>query len=809
MTRVDRKTEDAYRIRIDDMSCASCVARVERAILGVQGVQAVSVNLVEGTADVDGGDPAAVVDAVTHSGYPAWFRKHERAVAFAVEFDNVVPQTSEWPALLAQLDDAPVVTPRTRRAVELTTRAHPADVLEHLQAQGFSAHLRELRNDDAGDNAARDAREIGRAWRRALLAGGVGFSLMLGMWTGALPMFDSSPAHRLLWAGFATLCLVTMMYSGAPYYLGAWKQARHGTSNMDTLVALGTGAAWLSSVLLLIRPDLIPGDKHLYLDTSVMILAFLQFGHALEIRAKGKTRDAIGGLYALTPETARCVRPARDLDLPIGLLRVGDEVRVRPGERVPIDGEVIEGRSHVDESMLTGESLPASKQPGDMLTGGTLNGSGALVMRVTQSSADTTLAHIIQMVKQAQSSKPPIGRLVDRVAAVFVPVVLLIAALTFVVWLASGPAPRGAYALTAAIAVLVIACPCALGLATPIAIMVGIGRAAQAGILIRNGDALQTVDGITHLVVDKTGTLTEGRPRVTRVQAGAVDETRLLQIAASLEVHSEHPLADAIVAAARERDLTLKPVVDFVAHNGLGVSGRIDNRPCFAGNRRFMLDNGVVCTEDGDERADHATLIYVARDTALLGTLQLEDPIRRDSAHAVRDLHAAGIQVVMCTGDRAEAALAVARQLGIEQVYSEVLPAHKADVVEKLQRQGHRVAMAGDGINDAPALARADVGFAIGSGTAIAIENADITLASNSLTSIRTAIALSRATLRNIRQNLFGAFIYNVIGIPLAAGVFYPLTGWLLNPVFASAAMAMSSVTVVTNANRLRFMRLT
>ncbi len=809
MTAPDDKRVAAFRIRIDDMTCASCVARVERAILGVEGVQSASVNLVEGTADVAGGDPAAVVNAVTHSGYPAWFRKPQRAVAFLVEFADAVPAPSEWTALLAALDGAPVVVTRAPRSVELTTGAHPVDVLEHLQAQGYSARLREIGSDDTDDNAARDQREIRRAWRRALLAGGVGFGLMTGMWTGALPAFDAGPATRLLWAGFALLCLVTMAYSGSMYFQGAWKQARHGTSNMDTLVALGTGAAWLSSVLLLIWPDLIPGRKHLYLDTSVIILAFLQLGHALEVRAKGKTRDAIGGLYALAPTTARCVRAAQDLDIPIGLLRVGDQVRIRPGERVPIDGDVIDGRSHVDESMLTGESLPVGKQPGDAVTGGTLNGNGALLIRVTQAAENTTLARIIQMVKQAQSSKPPIGRLVDKVAGVFVPVVLAIAALTFAAWLATGPAPQGAYALTAGIAVLVIACPCALGLATPIAIMVGIGRAAQAGILIRNGDALQTVNGITHLVVDKTGTLTEGRPRVTRVQGDAVDAARLLQVAASLEVHSEHPLAGAIAAAARERGVTLKPVTAFMAHSGLGVSGRIDNRLCLAGNRRFMLDNGVACTEDGDDRADRATLIYVARDTALLGTLQIEDPIREDSAGAVRDLRAAGIEVVMCTGDRAEAALAVAQRLGIEQVYSEVLPAHKADVVEKLQRQGHRVAMAGDGINDAPALARADVGFAIGSGTAIAIENADITLASNSLTSIRTAIALSRATLRNIKQNLFGAFIYNVIGIPLAAGVFYPLTGWLLNPVFASAAMAMSSVTVVTNANRLRFVRLT
>jgi Cu+-exporting ATPase len=801
--------DEAFRIRIDDMSCASCVARVEKAILGVPGVQGASVNLVEGSADVEGGNPDAVVDAVTHSGYPAWYRPVQRAVAFRVEFEATAPAESELNKLLAPLDPAPGLVASPPDAVELTTPAHPADVLQRLHDAGLAARLREIPLEDTEDNAARDAREVRRAWRRALLAGGVGLGLMTGMWSGALPAFDTDASTRLLWTGLALLCLFTMAYSGAMYYQGAWKQARHGTSNMDTLIALGTGAAWLSSALLLIRPDLVPGEKHLYLDTSVMILAFLQLGHALEVRAKGKTRDAIGGLLALTPDTARCVRNGHEEDIPIGLLRLEDEVRVRPGERVPIDGEVIEGRSHLDESMLTGESLPVAKQPGDFVTGGTLNGNGSLLVRVTATAENSTLAQIIGMVRQAQSSKPPIGRLVDRVAAVFVPVVLVVAAITFFTWLVTGPAPQGAYALTAGIAVLVIACPCALGLATPIAIMVGIGRAAQSGILIRNGDTLQSVSGITHLVVDKTGTLTEGRPRVTRLESPGAAETETLQLAAAVELHSEHPLAAAIVAEARGRDLELPPVEDFTAHSGLGVSGRIDGHLCRVGSRRFMQESGVALPESALEPAGNATLIHVATDGELLGILQLEDPVRADSAAAVDSLRESGIEVVMCTGDRAATAAAVARELGIAQIHSEVLPADKADVVAQLQRQGARVAMAGDGINDAPALARADVGFAIGSGTAIAIENADITLASNSIASVQTAIALSRATLRNIKQNLFGAFVYNVIGIPLAAGIFYPLTGWLLNPVFASAAMALSSVTVVTNANRLRFIRLT
>ncbi len=804
--------DDTYTLDIEDMSCAACVARVEKTLRGIDGVRDASVNLVEGKAVVRGGDPRAVAETVTRRGYPARLQAAPAPPAnLQLQFEAPPPSTADIEAALRPLDGEVRVRQRAPQRVELVTRAHPGAVLAALAGPGWRPTLLEPLEEEGEDPAAAARREIARSWRRALLAGGVGFGLMAAGMGGLLPAFDSGPAARALWSGLAVLCLFTMAWSGRDYYAGAWKQLRHRSTNMDTLVALGTGAAWLSSVLLLAWPDLIPGGGHLYLDTSVLILGFLQFGHALEVRARARTRDAIRSLVELAPRRARLLWEGREFALPVALLRVGDRLRVRPGERIPADGVVVEGRSSVDESMLTGESRPVARQPGDALTGGTLNGNGSLLMEVTRLGRDTTLAHIVELVRQAQAGKPPIGRLVDRVAAVFVPVVLVIAALTFAAWLALGPAPAATHALTAAIAVLVIACPCALGLATPIAIMVGTTRAARLGVLIRNGDALQTAAGLTHLVVDKTGTLTEGRPRVTELQvADGIDEQTLLAAAAGLEQHSEHPLAGAVLAAARERGIEPLTVTGFEAVTGRGVQGDGPDGYYRLGNRAFLEQSGVTLPpallhEAERLGADGAGILLVARGAQALGLLAVQDPLRQDSAAAVAKLHAAGIRVLMCTGDARPTAHAVAARLGIDEVHAEVMPADKLRLVERLQAQGHRVGMAGDGINDAPALAAADVGFAIGSGTDVAIESADITLAGSSLHSVMAAIRISRATLANIRQNLFGAFVYNVLGIPLAAGVFFPFTGWLLNPAFASAAMALSSVTVVSNANRLRF----
>jgi Cu+-exporting ATPase len=812
---------DGYKLAVEDMSCASCVARVEKAILAVDGVIDASVNLVEAAAYVVGGDPARVVDAVSGHGYPSHLIIRQTANDILLVFEGPLADAEQHRAIdiLKKFSRADHIHCSGRQRCQIRTSAHPADILLALRETGLTARIVEDTEDPYRVQEQQARHHILHSIRRAALAAGVGFGLMLAMNLGALPAVDSGSSltelqGRGFWLVIALLCLLTMAYSGHSYYTGAWKQARHGHANMDTLVAVGTAAAWLSSVILILAPDFMPeAQRHVYLETSVLILAFLQFGHALEIRAKARTGKAIGALIELAPKTAHIVRHQKEVEIPVSLLQTGDVFILRPGETVATDGTVIDGTSNVNESMITGESLPVAKSTNDRITGGTINRSGLLRVRVDRIGDDTTLASIIQSVKQAQMSKPPIGRLVDQVAAVFVPVVLVIATLTFFSWLYFGPEPQLPFALTTAIAVLVIACPCALGLATPIAITVGMGRAAQLGILIRNGDALQSAADISHLLVDKTGTLTEGQPRVTEFHCiDTAAKEHVLQWAASLEHASEHPLAEAIVAAAAERALQLLPVQSFHAEAGQGVCGSIENRVLYIGRQEWIESRHVGIDSSLREHARRMarqamTPVWLADQTQALAVLGLRDPVRTDSPAAVRKLHAQGIEVVMCTGDHADTAQAVALELDIKSVHSRVLPADKADVIRALQQQGFTVGMVGDGVNDAPALTQAQVGFAIGSGTDAAIESADVTLASNSLASVATAISLSKATLSNIRQNLFGAFIYNTTGIPLAAGLFYPLSGWLLSPVFASVAMALSSVTVVSNANRLRLFK--
>jgi Cu+-exporting ATPase len=808
-----------YRLAVEDMSCASCVARVEKTIRTVEGVTEASVNLVEGAAYVIGGDPNRVAEAVTSQGYPSHLADQQTTAEVLLVFDSPLQQMEQdmATAALKRVSPALQVMWRDHRRCQTTTSTHPADLLLALQGNGFAARIVEDTQDPSRLQAEEAKRQIRQSIQRAALAAAVGFGLMFAMHLGILPPVDSrssltDPAGRGFWLAVALLCLFTMAYSGYRYYSGAWKQARHRQANMDTLVAVGTAAAWLSSVILIVAPDFIPEtQRHVYLETSVLILAFLQFGHALEIRARARTGKAISALIELAPKTARILRHDKEVAIPVSLLRSGDIFVVRPGETIATDGTVVAGSSSVNESMITGEALPVAKQPDAGVTGGTLNQTGLLRVRVDRVGEATTLASIIQSVKRAQMSKPPIGRQVDKVAAVFVPIVLVIAAMTFASWLYLGPHPQLPFAITTAIAVLVIACPCALGLATPIAIMVGMGRAAQLGILIRNGDALQSAAGISRLIVDKTGTLTEGQPRVTDFHCSeAVDEERALQWAASLETASEHPLAQAIVTSAAQRGLQILPVQSFHAEAGQGVRGTVEDRELFLGRRQWIESQGIGLDSRLRDRAVQlarraVTPVWLADETRVLALLGLRDPVRKDTPAAIEALHSQGIEVVMCTGDHAETAQSVARELRIRSVHSRVLPEDKADVVRKLQQQGLTVGMVGDGVNDAPALAQAQVGFAIGGGTDVAIQSADITLASNSLASVATAISLSRATLRNIRQNLLGAFIYNIIGIPLAAGLLYPWSGWLLSPVFASVAMALSSVTVVTNANRLRF----
>ncbi len=808
----DRESGHGYEIGIRDMACAACVGNVERAIREVEGVESASVSLVEKKARVVGGDPQQVVEAVRAHGYDAYPIEEARSDTFFLLFAGPVDagRQAEIGEILHRAD-ADIALSWQDGRLQVETALHPARLVLLLADAGHEATIGEQYEDPSARQAEEARREIRRSWQRAIVAALVGFGIMAGDMSG---FFPSVAGHRTFWMAMALLCLATMYFSGRNYYLTAWKQARHRSANMDTLVALGTAAAWLASVLVIMQPDFIPGrSHHLYLDASVMILAFLQFGHALEVRAKRTTGEAISSLVGLRARSAMVVMDGREVEVPVSLLRVGDLVRVRPGEKVPIDGTVSEGRSLVDESMLTGEPVPVEKGPGDTVTGGTMNRSGSFTFRVTRLGEETTLARIITMVRNAQLSKPAIGRLADRVAAVFVPAVISISIVTFVTWLVAGPEPRLAHALTTGIAVLVIACPCALGLATPIAIMVGTSRAAQLNILISNSDALQTASRLTHLVVDKTGTLTMGRPVVTGIVAAeGVDRQEVLRLAGGLEAASEHPLAEAVLESCRRENLDLPAFGEFAAVPGRGVEGRHQGEHYLLGNHHFIRERGITVVPALAEAADReaaagGTPVWLADRERVLGLLVLKDPVRSDSAAAVQRLQAQGVEVVMCTGDAEKTALAVARELGIREVHSELLPEEKLDVVRTLQERGFRVGMVGDGVNDAPALALADTGFAIGSGTDVAIDNADITLAGDSLAHVPVAIALSRAVIRNIKQNLFGAFFYNVIGIPLAAGVFYPFTGWLLHPMFASAAMALSSVTVVSNANRLRFFR--
>ncbi len=731
---------EPLRLSISGMSCAGCVTTVEQALLGVEGVESATVNLGERTAMVSGNKLSAET------------------------------------------------------------------LIAAVRQSGYdAAELRGL--EDETEKEAQEFAEYRRLWLRAWVAGGVGLLLFISAMSGLLPPLQE---NRWIWLLVSLVTLAVMTGVGGHFFRGAWASLRALRGNMDTLVALGTGTAWLYSSLVVLWPQAFPAlARHAYFDAAVIIIALVSLGSALESRARGKTSQAIKRLIGLQPDTATVIRNGKELALPVIEIGLDETLRIRPGERIPVDGTVFEGASHVDESMLTGEPMPVGKMAGDEIFSGTLNSQGTFLMRSTRIGRDTALAHIIDMVRQAQSSKPAIGRLVDRVAAVFVPVVVVIAMLSFIVWYLYGPPPSTGFAVVSAMTVLVIACPCALGLATPISIMVGVGRAAEMGILIRNGDALQRAGQVDTVVIDKTGTITIGHPTLSGIHpASGLDETTLLQLAASLEQGSEHPLASAILAAAREEDLELHEVEHFQAIPGQGIQASWNGEPVLFGNARLMDGAGIDCSGVSSRfdqlSAMGETPMLLAQGNRLLGMISVSDPIREDSAAAVQRLKDLGMTLVMLTGDSRKTASSVAARVGIEEVAAEVFPETKRNVVAKLQAEGRVVAMVGDGINDAPALALADVGIAIGKGADVAVEAADVALMRSSLFGVADAIALSRATLRNIRQNLVGAFAYNVLAIPVAAGVLYPFFGILLSPVVAAAAMSMSSVTVVSNALRLR-----
>jgi Cu+-exporting ATPase len=625
------------------------------------------------------------------------------------------------------------------------------------------------------------------------------------------------------WVPWVQLLLATpvVLWGGWPFFARGWASVVNRRLNMFTLIALGTGAAYLYSVIATLLPGVIPaslrgphGTIPVYFEAAGVIITLVLLGQVLELRARSQTSSAIRSLLGLSPKTARLLRDdGSEEDVPLGHVHPGDRLRVRPGEKVPVDGTVVEGRSSVDESMITGEPLPVEKTPGVKVVGGTVNGTGGFVMRAERVGADTVLAQIVHMVGLAQRTRAPIQRLADTVSAYFVPAVILVAVVTFVAWALVGPEPRLAHALVNAVAVLIIACPCALGLATPMSIMVGTGRGATAGVLIKNAEVLEVLERVDTLVVDKTGTLTEGKPRVVNVlTAPGQEEAEVLRAAAALERSSEHPLAEAISAAVRERGLEVPPATSFESLTGRGVRGSVGGRAAAVGNAKLLheigAEPGALATEADRLRAQGQTAVFVALDGQAAGLIGVADPIKESAREAIRQLHAEGVRIVMLTGDNRTTAEAVARQLGIDEVRADVLPAEKGQAVQALQSEGRVVAMAGDGVNDAPALAQAQVGIAMGTGTDVAMESAGVTLVKGDLRGIVRARRLSRATMRNIRQNLVFAFAYNVLGVPVAAGVLYPVFGLLLSPMIASAAMTLSSLSVVGNALRLRSVRL-
>jgi P-type Cu+ transporter len=742
---------------IEGMTCASCVVRIEKALSRVPGVESASVNLATEQARVVF-DPA-VADleqlgaAVEKAGYKL----------------GAPPQ------------------PSTRQQVP-TASTETAAPDEHELAR---------------------QREIDDLRRKSLISLAAGLAMMAVMYLPLrIPLELIAPVLLIV-------ATVVQFWAGRVFYQAAWAAARHGSTNMNTLVAVGTSVAYGYSAFVTLWPSLAQRwgfPYHLYYETAVIIIALILMGRWLEARARKQTSAAIKALMGLQARTARVVRDGVEQDIPIETVQVSDLVRVRPGEKVPVDGVVAEGRSTLDESMLTGESLPVEKGPGDTVIGATLNKTGSFVFQATKVGKDTTLAQIVRLVEEAQGSKAPMQRLADTISGYFVPVVLALAALTFVGWLILGPEPRLSLALQAAIAVLIIACPCALGLATPTAIMVGTGKAAEYGILIRGGEALEQARRINTIVLDKTGTLTRGKPTVTQViSTDGVTESELLRLAAAAEVGSEHPLGEAIVARAREQGLDLPRAEQFQAIAGRGIQAQIEGRTLLLGNRALMEQSGVrldglAVQADGLAR-EGVTPMFVAVDGQGAGLIAVADTLKPESREAVEQLKALGLEVWMLTGDNQATAQAIARQVGIEHVLAEVLPEQKADKVKELQARGKIVAMVGDGINDAPALAQADLGIAIGTGTDVAMAASDITLVGGDLRTIVTAIALSRKTVGAIKQGLFWAFGYNVVLIPVAMGALYPFFGVLLNPVLAAAAMAMSSVSVVTNALRLRGFR--
>jgi P-type Cu+ transporter len=758
------------RLTLEGLHCASCVPTVEAALLAVPGVRSATVNIATGDA------------VVTYSRNATQLEEFVRAV-----------KSSGYS--VAAVDGAAV------------------------DADGHRTEGEEI--DDVDQETAAHRREYRQLMRKFWFAAAISVPVMLVAypelsWFYLPYAFADVVSERIIWTLFGLSALVTLpvlFYSGRQFFTGAWAAFKHQSADMNTLIALGTSAAWIYSTFALILPRLFPeGTATPFYDVTAVVTALVVLGQALEVRAKGQTSQAIRKLIGLQAKTARVIREGAEVEIAIEDVRLEDVVVVRPGEKIPVDGVIVEGRSSLDESMITGESLPVDKAVGDEVVGATMNTTGSFKFRTTRIGKDTALAQIVKMVQDAMGSKAPIARLVDVVSGYFVPTVMILSILTFLAWFNFGPTQALAFGVVTAVTVLIIACPCAVGMAVPMSLVAGVGKGAEHGVLIRNGEALQVSSKLKKIVLDKTGTITRGKPALTDVIAAPeFEEEAVLRLAAAADRPSEHPLAQAIVAAAQDRGLEPPEPESFEAVPGHGVETEIGGRRVLVGNRKMMeraeIDPGILDPDVLRLQEDGKTAMYVAIDGRPAGIVAVADTVKEDSLQAIRVMKSLGLEVVMLTGDNERTAKAIARQVGIDRVLAEVLPEDKAKEVHKLKIDGSKVGMVGDGINDAPALVEADVGFAIGTGTDVAIEAADVTLMSGSLKGVAYAIEVSKATMRNAKQSLFGAFAYNSLGIPVAAGVLYPVFGVLLSPLLAGAAMAASSVTVVSNANRLRFFK--